>query len=594
MNETDLLGDEIKMRCADTNPAIAQQVREQALPGFIALLLMLLIFALSISTVQAQGGAAVEIGSGTLDSDRSAGPKWTRIDFAPQNSGNHTISVDWDSNADIRFTLFRIISNSNKQKIQTINDGTSPAIWTGTLDSSEAYYLGIWSVSGSANFTATLEEDTGQGTSLAIVSQPTDQNVVDGDNATFNVVANGIGTLSYRWFVTPAPIDDGAGGMTIFPQTEIPGSNSATLSINPATLADDGNVYSVEITDDNSVINSNDATLFVAEIPASLIITDQPDDQTVDEGDNATFSVNASGNGTLFYQWFVNNSAISGATNPSYTVVSASIGDDGNVYRVDISDDNGSLSSNNATLTVNDDDNPVTIVNIGQGTVDRDRNAGPRWVRVDFDPLASAVHTISVSWDSDADVQFNVRESNGTKISPTLRGSNPGVWSGALDANKQYYLGLWSAEGIANFTATIQAGVQLSIVSQPSDVTVTAGSNATFTVDALGSGTLNYQWFADNTLLTGENSDSLTVFSTMLSESGTQFRVDVSNATDTVMSDVATLTVNPPPANNGLIARWKMNESASASIMRDDSGNGHKGTIGADVVTGVSDNGETS
>ena len=189
----------------------------------------------------------------------------------------------------------------------------------------------------------------------------------------------------------------------------------------------------------------------------------------------------------------------------------------------------------------------ATIVTIGQGTVDSDRNAGPKTVRIDFDSLAAAEHTITVAWDNnDSDIRYRVFNTNGSNISPTIRGSNPGVWTGPLDANTSYYMTLWSADGIANYTATIEAAVPVSIRNQPSNLIVTEGENADFIVEATGSGTLSYQWFANGTALNGETEDTLTVFATTIADNGTEYTVEVSNGIDTITSDVVTLTVNEP------------------------------------------------
>ena len=166
-------------------------------------------------------------------------------------------------------------------------------------------------------------------------------------------------------------------------------------------------------------------------------------------------------------------------------------------------DGNGSaVVSDEATLEVM----PVSIAIIGQGTLDSAKQAGPRWVRIDFDSLATALHTVTVSWDSDADVRFTVNEMDGSSIGPTIRGSNPGTWQGELDANEQYYIGLWSTDGIASYIATVEAPVDLSITAQPVDLTLAEGEEATFRVSASGSGTLGYQWFADGTALAGDPS----------------------------------------------------------------------------------------
>jgi len=159
------------------------------------------------------------------------------------------------------------------------------------------------------------------------------------------------------------------------------------------------------------------------------------------------------------------------------------------------------------------------------------------------------VHTITVVWDSNADVRFNVLDTNGVRVnSSVVRDTNPGVWMGELEANQRYNIGLWSVNGIANYTATLEAELQAEVVpfaitEQPSDRLVTEGANATFSVEATGSDVLSYQWFANGQPLVGENSDSLTVFTTTLDDNGNRYNVEVSEGNDLITSDSATLTV---------------------------------------------------
>src|SRR5271155_3551800 len=84
---------------------------------------------------------------------------------------------------------------------------------------------------------------------------------------------------------------------------------------------------------------------------APLNIT-QPGNQTVTVGQNATFSVTATGTGPLTYQWYVNGVAIAGATSSTYTTPPTTVGQSGSVYTVVVSNSVGSATSNGATLTV--------------------------------------------------------------------------------------------------------------------------------------------------------------------------------------------------------------------------------------------------
>jgi len=95
-------------------------------------------------------------------------------------------------------------------------------------------------------------------------------------------------------------------------------------------------------------------------------------------------------------------------------------------------------------------------------------------------------------------------------------------------------------------TLPCEANVPISIANQPFDRVVTEGDDVTFSVEATGSGTLSYQWFANNLPLSGETSDSLTVQAASLVEDGTIYNVEIDNGYETVASDYATLTVNEP------------------------------------------------
>lgn len=103
-----------------------------------------------------------------------------------------------------------------------------------------------------------------------------------------------------------------------------------------------------------------------------------------------------------------------------------------------------------------EDDQLTSPVNTVQGTLDVERLTGPRWTRLRIGTNSTATHAINVSWDSKSDVRFNVFRADGTRLSSTtVQGSNPAVWTGRLDANEQYYIGLWTMDGIANYTASI-------------------------------------------------------------------------------------------------------------------------------------------
>jgi hypothetical protein len=91
---------------------------------------------------------------------------------------------------------------------------------------------------------------------------------------------------------------------------------------------------------------------------------------------------------------------------------------------------------------------------------------------------------------------------------------------------------------------TIVSAAAPSITVQPANQTVTAGQSATFSVTALGTTPLSYQWQQGTTPIMGATSATYTTAPTTIANTGLQFSVVVSNAIASVTSNAATLTVN--------------------------------------------------
>ena len=97
-------------------------------------------------------------------------------------------------------------------------------------------------------------------------------------------------------------------------------------------------------------------------------------------------------------------------------------------------------------------------------------------------------------------------------------------------------------------TLTVNAAtVAPTITTAPASQTVTAGQTATFTVVAAGTAPLSYQWQKSGANIAGATSTSYTTPATATSDSGSTYRVVVSNSAGTVTSAAATLTVSAVP-----------------------------------------------
>ena len=208
-----------------------------------------------------------------------------------------------------------------------------------------------------------------------ITLQPTAQNVCAGATATFTVAATGTGTLLYRWQKDAVDLVDGG---------DVSGATSTTLQIANVDAADVGN-YRCVVTDDITSINSNNAALTLG---VATEITLHPLPQVLCAGETATFTVSATGSGTLTYQWqkydlalevgvdLVDGGAISGATTTTLQILNVDPSNNGR-YRCVVTGNCGSTPSQSDALSA------------GVGTVPADRECDDDVDGIDFSIFAS-------------------------------------------------------------------------------------------------------------------------------------------------------------------------------------------------------------
>lgn len=170
--------------------------------------------------------------------------------------------------------------------------------------------------------------------SLAITDQPADFTGFVGASSYLAVGAKGPAPLSFQWRRNGVAIE---------------GATRSTYATPALTLANSGDVYSVVVTGGKKSVTSKDAKVTVVDVPT---ITTQPVAQTVALGATATFTVAATGGGTISYQWLRNDLIISGATSATYTTAATVAADDGAVYTVAVVNGAGAVFSNPVTLTV--------------------------------------------------------------------------------------------------------------------------------------------------------------------------------------------------------------------------------------------------
>jgi O-glycosyl hydrolase len=265
-------------------------------------------------------------------------------------------------------------------------------------------------------------------------------------------------------------------------------------------------------------------------------ITTQPANQTVTEGQAATFSVVIS-NGPCRSFWYINGAGYFGSVGStiSYTIPNTTLAMNGWTVSVDLYSC-GSTGANlgnsqTAILTVNSATGAPTITaQPANQTVTAGQTAT-------FSLVATGTAPLSYQW-----------QKNGSPISGAAAASYTTPATSTSDSGAAFKVVVTNSAGSAtsnSATLTVNtAQVAPSITTQPANQTVTAGQTATFSVVATGTAPLSYQWQKNGSAISGATAVSYTTPAATSSDNGAIFQATVSNSIGGVTSNSATLTVS--------------------------------------------------
>ena len=305
-----------------------------------------------------------------------------------------------------------------------------------------------------------------------ITQEPGAQSVCLNGTATFSVTATGSGTITYQWQTNDVNVPNGG---------QYSGSATATLTVSSAASGDVAN-YRCVVSNSGGSTNSSEAALTLRAVTA---ITGNPSGQNVCPGANATFSVTASGDGALTYQWQTNSVNISngshygGCTTATLTVTNAGSADAVN-YRCVVTGGCGSVNSSTAALTLLA---ATAITGNPSG-----QNVCPG-ANATFSVTATGNGTLTYQWQTNS-----VNISNGSHYGGCTTATLTVTNAGSADA-VNYRCVVTGGCGSANSsTAALTLRAATAITGNPSGQNVPPGANATFSVTAAGDGTLTYQW----------------------------------------------------------------------------------------------------
>lgn len=380
---------------------------------------------------------------------------------------------------------------------------------------------------------------------VSITSQPSDVAVVEGSAALFQVTATG-DVSGYQWQVsTDGGVNWGS----------VSGATTADYSLTAVAASLSGNRYRVQVSGTGGPVFSSAVTLTVtAPTPASISV--QPVSQAVTAGQNASFSVTASGT-SLQYQWQSSSdgstwSAVSGANSATLTLSSVALSNTGTSYRVVVSNSLNSVTSDAAALTVNAA--PVSVQVTTQPSA------------VSVTAPATATFTVVAVGTPSPTYQWQ-RSTNGGASFSDISGATASSYTTPAttvsDSGGQYRV---VVSNTTPSTATSQAVVLTvaptpvapTFTTQPAAVSVTAPAGATFTASAAGTPTPTYQWQVSTdggTTYSNINSAtgaSYSLSSTTVVNNGQRYRVVATNSAGSATSNAAILSVASAPSTVAL------------------------------------------
>jgi len=371
---------------------------------------------------------------------------------------------------------------------------------------------------GTTTITLTVKDDgTGEAstafelTILAvppqITTRPESRTIVAGGEVSFNVAATGSQPLTYQWRRNGSAL---------------PGATNAVLNLANVQVENAG-VYSVEVRNQAGFVVSEGATL---DVTLPLRITTQPESKTILAGANVTFTVAATGQEPLRYQWQFNRTDLAGETRTSLVLSNVNAARAGG-YSVQVSNAGGATTSATATLVVHV---PAAI------TRQPEAQTVVAGAGVRFAVEAAGTAPIRFQW------QFNGVDITGeTNSAFVLASAAPG------DAGEYSVIVSNFGGQVVSARARLAVTVPPAITRQPQSQTVLAGVNVTFAVTVSGTEPITYQWRFNGANLAGATAQTLARNNVQTANQGA-YSVVVSNPSGSVTSSPADLTVNVPAA----------------------------------------------
>ena len=261
-----------------------------------------------------------------------------------------------------------------------------------------------------------------------------------------------------------------------------------------------------------------------------LTIKSGPVGATINQGQNATFSVVAEGTGPFIYQWRKDGAVLTGATAATLRLVNVTVAQAGN-YSVTVSNTQGTTTSNAAALTVN---SPLTLTS---NPVSRTAAIGDTLAPA-FSVTATAASgvTLSYQWRKDG---LNIPGATSAILVLTaIKATDFGTYSVTITSPT----GTLTSTGavLSRAADPVEAPV---ITRDPANVTINLGSSLILSVAATGSPAPTYQWQFNGASIPGANAATLVLTDVIAAQAGT-YNVVATNSGGSATSKSATVATS--------------------------------------------------
>ena len=317
---------------------------------------------------------------------------------------------------------------------------------------------------------------------LSITHQPVSRAKCAGDSISFTITATGTIPISYQWIKN---------------DTIISGATLTSYIIPHLSIADAGGYKCVL-----SNICGNDTSI-VANLTVnttSPTITHQPENEFTCLGNDISFTLTPSGSSPFSYQWLLNDTTQLWGYDSIYTVYYP-ISSDAGFYKCIVSNACGFATSDSATLTLN---LPPSITQQPNGdTICSGSNKT-------FTVAASGTRPFSYQWYKNDTTSI----ANATDSLYTINAVS------IADAGNYKCIVSNTCGSDTSFSAFLMLNTPLDITQQPADTILNTGAAITFSIEATGTEPFSYQWFKNDTIISGDTNSVFRIQNLTLSDKG--------------------------------------------------------------------------